>query len=453
MSITGITIVTYLLVLFALYMFFKYNDEWIALIVFFFISSGLNRYNAVLDKKSSWVRVAYSKGVNFFKMTDELGLEALNLFLLGTIILSVSYFIFSLKLKGNKIKRKIDTSKQLDSFLIIHQSTIIFGFLGIFVINILALSYAFTIIGAAFSGISYFLLFGMALGGMIVLIYLTLQSLDLKHNFFSKITLTFLMIFAIINSYDPYLRFQFLSWSIAVGIMFLKDKKITSKIGYYIIGGVLVIITFSVAGLSRRNKLEQMSFSEIITKSIDRTNSAEDSNMLDGFMMILQVYPQHLNYQYGMQHLEILMRPIPRALWPEKPPGGYANKLGLNDNMQGDTVGISESIYGTFYGEGNIIGIFVFCILYGYLFARLFKIADMYDSDIKYLIKGIILASTIPLMRGGDLPGIAAFIGMTYWPVFVFLYGYRKYIAKENKRKKRINSRLAHQAKIMQQTK
>lgn len=448
MNIAAITFVTFLLVLFALYVFLKYEDEWIAILVFFFISSGLNRYNVVMEKKSSWVRVAYSRGVDFFKMTDELGLEALNLFLLGTIMLSVSYFYFSLHLKNIKVVKK-DTPKQLTAYLHLNQPTIIFGFIGIFAINMVAKSF----IGALSGAGSYLLLFGMALGGMIVLIYLTIQSLSLQRSFFSKILLTVIMLFAIINSYDAYLRFQFLSWVIATGIVFLKNKNITQKLMYYVVGGSLIVIVFAIAGVSRSQNLSKLSVTEIVDKALTRSGNAEDSNMLDGFMMILQVYPQHLNYQYGMQHLEILMRPIPRSLWPDKPPGGYANKLGLNDNMQGNYVGISESLYGTFYGEGAIIGMILFCMLYGYFFAKAFQLANSYNSDIKYLLKGVILASTIPIMRGGDLPGIVAFVGMTYWPIFLFLRGYTKYVNAENQRKRRINSRLAHQAKLMQQKK
>jgi len=46
------------------------------------------------------------------------------------------------------------------------------------------------------------------------------------------------------------------------------------------------------------------------------------------------------------------------------------------------------------------------------------------------LIKGIILASFIPILRGGDLPGIVAFIGMSYWPVFVMIYLYNKHLKR-----------------------
>ena len=150
--------------------------------------------------------------------------------------------------------------------------------------------------------------------------------------------------------------------------------------------------------------------------------------MLDGFMMVLDVYPKHLNYSYGMEHFEILLRPIPRKLWPGKPVGGYANKLGLNDYKNAGTVGISQTIYGTFYGEGGVMGIIILSIIYGWLFVKLFRYTYRYNSDVHWLLKGIIIASFVPILRGGDLPGIIAFIGMSYWPVFLFLYQYNKFL-------------------------
>ena len=150
--------------------------------------------------------------------------------------------------------------------------------------------------------------------------------------------------------------------------------------------------------------------------------------MLDGFMMVLQVYPQHLAYHMGTEHLEILYRPIPRSLWPDKPLGGYANKLGLNDNMGGGSVGISQSLYGTFYGDGGVTGIVILSFFYALILNLIMARSLKYNSDVRHLIKGITIASMIPLLRGGDLPGIYAFIGMSFWPVFYFVNRYGNFI-------------------------
>lgn len=38
------------------------------------------------------------------------------------------------------------------------------------------------------------------------------------------------------------------------------------------------------------------------------------------------------------------------------------------------------------------------------------------------------IASAIPLLRGGDLPGVYAFIGMTFWPILIFINRYKKFL-------------------------
>jgi hypothetical protein len=216
-------------------------------------------------------------------------------------------------------------------------------------------------------------------------------------------------------------RFQFISWAITIGIVLVGDSNPFYKLRIYLLGGFAISLAFGLAGVSRRVDTTKMGNFEKLSAAWQRNKSTEDATMLDGFMMVLQVYPQHLNYHYGTEHLEILYRPIPRSIWPNKPLGGYANKLGLNDNMGGGSVGISQSLYGTFYGEGGVMGIIVLCIGYALLINLIMKNSLNFNSDMRHLIKGATIASIIPLLRGGDLPGIYAFIGMSFWPMILFV--------------------------------
>ena len=93
--------------------------------------------------------------------------------------------------------------------------------------------------------------------------------------------------------------------------------------------------------------------------------------MLDGMVLLMNVYPKLLPYEYGMGHFEILERPIPRAWWPGKPIGGYMNKLGFFDAGSGGTIGISPTLFGSFYQEGNWVAIILFSVIYGWALARL----------------------------------------------------------------------------------
>lgn len=416
--------------LLAMVVFFIRNDELPMLLVLFFYTSGLQRYSLVTAGAERWVRVAYSK--NIFNLTDELGLEALNYFFLGTMVLTVAYSIFSFTRKPPT--RFNDEPVSLLYFIRKNQVTIILGFIFIASVSYYAkLAFVNSFLasgGGIAAGGSYYVMIGFGLGGVIPLMFLVFRSYDIKTQYLPKFIIGFFILYAASMTYSSSGRFQFISWAVTIGIIFVGDSNPFYKLRIYIIGGFALSIAFGLAGVARRTDTSQMSFFQKFTAAWQRNKSTEDATMLDGFMMVLQVYPRHLNYHYGTEHLEILYRPIPRSLWPGKPLGGYANKLGLNDNMGGGSVGISQSLYGTFYGEGGITGIVLLSIIYAYFINLIMIRSVRYNSDVRHLIKGCTIASIIPLLRGGDLPGIYAFIGMSFWPIIFFTFQYSKFALK-----------------------
>ena len=427
MDIDIIQIVTVLLGVLAMYQFFFRNDEFLILLLLFFIATGLLRYIAVLSGETNWAIVAYAKDI--FDLNDELALVALNYFLLGTATFMITYFLMYV---NAPLKYKIDNQSNFNNFLMSKQK-LIFILFGIFLVLNGAIKTLLSTFESRAFGAGYLFLFRLILGGLILLFFLIFKNIGTKNTFYRFLYLL-IIVFAGYSSYDPELRFQFLSWMIAMVFVVARDTNPLRKFWFYLAGGTVVLFIFAMAGNLRHAAIASKPFGEQVQFAFKRIAIAEDQNMLDGFMMVLQVYPEHLDYSLGMEHLEILMRPIPRAIWPGKPVGGYANKLGLNEGLpDGTTVGISQSIYGSFYGEGGIIGIIVFAVLYAVLFVWLFKYANRYNSDMKYLIKGIVFASAVPLLRGGDLPGIFAFIGMSYVTIFVFLFGYNRYLLKLKK--------------------
>ncbi|MGB3617744.1 MAG: hypothetical protein WBA12_06465, partial [Catalinimonas sp.] len=431
MSIELLTWATYGLLLGAIVYFLLRNDEFPLLLAAFLYLTGLQRYEAVQSGQVKWVRVAYASGVDFFTMNDELAIRALNLFVLGTAVLMIAYISFRLP---HKSRRRIDNPGIFKQFFLKRRTTIIAIFVFFLFFN--SISRNFVRGGIAY-GNSYFLLFGMAVGGIILLMYLVFKNMTLKRQGLSKLIFAGLIVIAAGLSYSASGRFKFLSWAVALGLIITRDMHPFKKAQIYAIGGVIILSVFALAGVSRYQKLDTLTTEEKAELALGRFENAEDGNMLDGFMMALQVYPDLLDYHYGTEHLEILVRPIPRRLWPSKPVGGYVNKLGLNDNMGGGTVGISQTIYGSFYGEGGVGGIIVLSIMYGWLFASLMHYGERYNSDARWLVKGLVFASAIPLLRGGDLPGIYAFIGMAFWPVFILLYQYNKHLKKINQAARR----------------
>lgn len=429
LSVSAIAALFYVLVAVYLVFFLLKNDEFLVFVLLFFYSAALSRYELILDKKAKYVFVAYAK--NIFTMNDTLGLEALNLMFLGTVIFSLTYMALQWNYKPSR--KKLDNDDMLKRYLTKNRTILLTSFGGIFIVNAIVSS---RVTGSMAYGQSYFFYFGMAISGMILLSFLMFRGLSMKKDGPLKIFYLIIIALAGFTTYDQSTRFRFISWIAAIGIIVTKKFKPLRKLVVFSIGGIIAAYLFAFIGDFRIKKNSKFdgtfkSFYEIASK---RLQKGEDSNMLDGMMMNIQVYPHHLDYTLGFEHVEILLRPIPRAWWPGKPLGGYHNKLGLNENMGMQTVGVSPSIYGTFFNEGGVLGILVFSVLYAWLFTFLFRRAGKYGSEMQFVIKGMVISSTIPWLRGGDLPGIIAFIGMTYWPVFIFLLRYGKWLKKERRK-------------------
>ena len=421
-----------LLFIYFSFYFFRSNDEFPLLAHTLFCTNALYRYNVVaIQKLSSYVVVAYKRDI--FALNDALALEALNYFFLGNALFSLSYIGFKAMMRP--VKPAPIQGELFKSFIKAKQIPIIVLFLVFLLLSFYSnIALNNLVYGQGQSnvsmGVSYFLYLPFALGGLILLMFLVYKNVSVATDSFSKLAFGGLIAFSAYTSYNPTARFSFLSWVVGLGVIYLRDRAPSRKAVLYIVGGSLAILLYSLAGLKRTPGAYALPFNQKVELAIARLVIAEDQNLLDGMMMVLQVYPENLDYQYGFQHLEILMRPIPRAIWPGKPKGGYANKLDLNYEENNGTIGISESMYGTFYGEGGVPGIILLSILYGFFFARITRYTEKFTNDIRFLLKGIMIASFLALIRGGDLAGIVAFCCMSYWPIMLFMRQYTSFASR-----------------------
>jgi hypothetical protein len=269
---------------------------------------------------------------------------------------------------------------------------------------------------------SYLSLFPMVLisGGILLVLLWKAGGLNLPGSKFIALAMLGAVAFL---TFDSSSRFQFLGWILASTIILTAGFPFRQKASFAFLGLTIAAALFAVAGALRRADDPDLALEE---ESVNRFAFASDANMLDGFVLLRQVYPDMLNYSYGGEHLEILTRPIPRAWWPGKPVGGYLNKLGIIDANSGVTLGISPSLFGSFYQEGGIIGMVLLSALYGFGFARLIRFSAVIHPLGGLLIRAIACAAVVPLLRGGDLPGIYAWFGMAFWPCFLVLYLWRK---------------------------
>ena len=270
----------------------------------------------------------------------------------------------------------------------------------------------------AFEVSSYLSLFSLSLVGVAILIAALWKSRAFYLG--GESFLAALLFVAIIYlTFQPGMRFQFLGWFVAVTIILSSGQSVVRRAQVLAIGLVGAVGLFAVAGALRNAEDPTV---ELEQSAWERFAFAEDANMLDGFSLLRQVYPKLLDYSYGGEHLEILERPIPRAWWPDKPVGGYMNKLGIITASTGITLGISPSLFGSFYQEGGLIGVVLLSIIYGFGFGRLVSFSTQIVPLTGLLVRGSLAAAVIPLLRGGDLPGIYAWFGMSFWPCLLLFW-------------------------------
>ncbi|MEQ9671606.1 O-antigen polymerase [Coleofasciculus sp. G2-EDA-02] len=390
------------------------NDEIPLIISSFMFYVASYRYWAVTQGINHWVNLT-SLGLS--SVTQEAALEALAYIVFGQICLLGSYMWHQRKIMPIIMSTDVDYSvlKWLYPKVIV---------LGLFCLPLVVVTRSQVIMqlrvgkSLAFQISSYLYLFPLALVGITTLIF-CLWKFGCFPSLLSKIYAISIVFGVFELTFGSTGRFQFMGWITAAGIIVSSSYRPKTRL--VIIGSFLLfaISLFAIAGAMRNpnfadDRLNQAAW--------ERASSAEDANMLDGFVLLQNVYPQRLDFQWGMEHLEILMRPIPRAWWPEKPVGGYMNKLGLTIHGGKGTLGISPSLFGSFYAEGGIIGIFLFSLLYGIIMAKIVGYTTKLKPFAAILVRAILCASLLPLLRGGDLPGIYAWIGMAFWPCFLLLW-------------------------------
>ena len=265
---------------------------------------------------------------------------------------------------------------------------------------------------------SYLTLFSLSLVGVAILIAALWKCRAFRSGG-ERFGAALLFAAIIFLTFQPSMRFQFLGWCVAVTVILASGQPFLRRAQVLVIGLVGAVALFAVAGALRNAEEPTV---ELEQTAWERFAFAEDANMLDGFALLRQVYPEMLDYSYGGEHLEILERPIPRAWWPGKPVGGYMNKLGIITADSDFMLGISPSLFGSFYQEGGLVGIVLLSIIYGFGFGRLVSFSTRIVPLGGLLLRGMLAAAIVPLLRGGDLPGIYAWFGMSFWPCFLLLW-------------------------------
>ena len=405
------------LIIISIIWFFRRNDVIPLLISFLLFYVASYRYWSVTSGLNGWVHTAALLSNNI----EADALNALACIVFGQLCLLGTYWYCQ--------KQPIPVAKveNTGSFLTwLRPKVLFFGLLCLPLViatrsSVLAQMQSGRSLAFQVSG--YLYLFPMVLVGIAILTIALWKFGELPTLFHKLLAITILIgVFQL--TFSPGSRFQFIGWIIASGIILSSVYRPKKRLLILGLAAAIGLSLFAMAGAMRQTALPDVLLKEV---AITRAFNAEDANMLDGFVIVRNVFPQYLDFRWGMEHLEILMRPIPRSLWPDKPVGGgYMEYLGLSDASKGTTVGFSPTLFGSFYMDGGIMGIVFWSLIYGRALAGIVKYSICLQPFAGVIVRAMLCACLIPLLRGGDLAGIYAWIGMAFWPCFLMLWLKRK---------------------------
>lgn len=379
-------------------------------------------FNIFVEYRLYSLKAGYSDWVEFdyvipFKWNFEIAYEVSDLILMGASIMIYGFMLFY---RAPKVKIN-DSNTILKKFINTKRKQIIYGLV------------FFGLLSVVLSGSStaYATLIKLGNTSFIIFFFLLIVADD-SGKFESKMISIILFLTLAYVTYDTALRFQFLGWMIPVGYYMTRNIKPGKKVVLSIGGIFLIMVVFSAAGVLRYKKMADISVGELFSESVDRLKIADDVNFIDGFMMMYQVYPDQLPYGYGQEHLNVLLRPVPRSLWPGKPLASWVRNVEARHGWYNeDSAGFSPTLWGVFYAEGGFYGVIICSILWSWFLAWLYRSFSYFKSDLSIFLVAILLVCMIPIFRSGDLAGDFAIVLMSFWPMFVFVNMYKKFVKKQ----------------------
>ena len=404
--------------------YFIRRDELLLLFNALFLYFGSFRYYACTWGIGNWGKLEDKFGLP--DITDGAALFALGCFALGQVVFT-SVYMMTQRRTVALIRPKEDTDPRFLDWL---RPYAMMGATLFIPLAILVRSSVMSDVygqgkNAAFQVSSYKQLLPMGLIGCATLV-MCLWRLGGLRNAIDRTWGGVILVAVAYLSFSNFGRFQFVGLFVAgmmvAGCTLPVIRRMTLLAGLLVVGGLV----FSAAGSLRDINVREEGRTK--ESAFARIMAAEDGNMIDGFVYLESVYPRFMPHEMGKEHLGVLLRPIPRAIWPGKPTGGgYAKYFGMIDPTMGFTIGISPSLIGSFYSEGGVMGVIVFAAIYAFVLGRIVRWSTETAPFAGLMTRAMIAAALVPLARGGDLPGVYAWLGMAFWPCFLVLWTKRKY--------------------------
>jgi hypothetical protein len=422
MDIISITLVHVAVVAFSIYWATTRRDEVPALVAVAVTYFGFYRYLAINSGWSDVVDVSQLYGIP--AMTPMQLQMALVYMGLGECVLVGAYCATAVTTKVQLPTQFTPAERRLAADLGPAVLTAAWVLLGVSMIATMYVSQAVSGNAVLSLGYGYLTHLSLLKIGAAILLWQIWMAGGVSAAFVPRIAFYMFWPLVFLDSLRPDRRFELLGWALGAVLLWsygASGRDYLRRIAIAFTGVALVIGATGVL----RQELAGDDFTDAV---VERISSARDANMLEGFAIVLQVYPDLVPYRMGAGHFEILIRPIPRALWPDKPLGGYSlsSAVGGYDFETLGTTGISPSLFGSFYEEGGVLAVILFAALYGVGLAKFSGWSNRQGRLIGGLIRAALVAGLVPLLRGGDLAGVVAWLGFGFLAIGIFAVVARK---------------------------
>ncbi len=145
-------------------------------------------------------------------------------------------------------------------------------------------------------------------------------------------------------------------------------------------GAALLFVVTQVAvrkQLLEGGELGEISLTSLATEDI-ASRFLDEFSQFDWFVIVRNIAPRELPFQYGKTFLEFFSRFVPRAIWPEKP-----DPISFRISMMvgGARSGHPSTILGELYLNFNVLGIIVGSLIIGIILRALYAYLQQNRSN------------------------------------------------------------------------
>ncbi|MBE3557384.1 MAG: O-antigen polysaccharide polymerase Wzy [Firmicutes bacterium] len=210
---------------------------------------------------------------------------------------------------------------------------------------------------------------------------------------------------------------------------------------------IVLLVGISLLGWMRETRnadavARQSAGQALITALISPVQQAEeiftgsDAEMFDSMTNELLILPDQTSFQHGATITDVLVRMVPRPLWPNKPL--ESNDIFVStlwpEHYAASRAAPAFSVIGVFYADSGYLTVALGMLLIGVLFSMLWHWLQLFKTEpIAQMIYAMGLPFAIILMRG-TIPDTLSRMLFLFVPLLLLIWGLRIHIRASEKR-------------------